>query len=352
MTMTVIITSVEIAIPVRGAVTPDPLSGRPPAAGPHALAGLMRRSGTAPAVLEATAGWLSGEDRRSPHTQAGYITDLSRWIAWCQMRGIDPAAAAATEADLFAGAMRAAGHEDATRARRLSAVSSWYSYLQRAGAAGFNPFGEGMERPKQPGVSKTRGMSEDQLDRLLAYASERESARTFALLTTMASTACRVSSATGAMLAGLGDDRGYRVLDLPVKGGKTKRFVMPAVMIEAAARWLEVRGSDPGPLFVTRSFRPLGQPEVFRLIRRVAAAAGIPQAAELSPHSVRHTVLTILHDRGYPTHVIQDLAGHADSRTTRRYDLARESLDRSPANDLGVIFTAGIARHAPAFRRG
>jgi hypothetical protein len=47
------------------------------------------------------------------------------------------------------------------------------------------------------------------------------------------------------------------------------------------------------------------------------------------------------YDRGYPTHVIQDLAGHADARTTRRYDLARESLDRSPAGDLGAIFAAG-----------
>lgn len=339
----------DVAIPVRPAA--DPLSGKPPAADPHALADLMRRAGMTPAALEATAGWLSGERRQSPHTRSGYITDLSRWIAWCEMRGTDPSSVGAPEADLFAAAMRAAGHQDTTRARRLSAVSSWFGYLMRAGAAESNPFGKGMERPKQPVVSGTRGMSEDQLDRLLAYASERETPRTFALLTTMASTACRVSSATRAAHAGLGDDRGYRVIDLPVKGGKTKRFVMPALMIEAVGRWLDARGDQPGPLFVTRNFKALGQPEVYRLIQRVAAAAGIPQAAELSPHSIRHTVLTILHDRGYPTHVIQDLAGHADSRTTRRYDLARESLDRSPANDLGAIFAAGIARHAPSFRR-
>jgi site-specific recombinase XerD len=342
---------VEIAIPITQTTVADPLKGKPPAADVHELAELMRSASATPAVLTATAAWLSGERRQSRYTQDGYITDLSRWVAWCQMRGQDLACVPATEADLFAAGMRAAGLQEATRARRLSAVSSWFAYLMRADAAAFNPFGEGMERPKQPEVSKTRGMSEDQLDRLLACSRERETPRTFALLTLMASTACRVSSATGAQLSGIGDDRGYRVIDLPVKGGKTKRFVMPALMVEAIDRWLAVRGPEPGPLFVTASFRPLSQPEVYRLIQRVASAAGIPQAAELSPHSIRHTVLTILHDRGYPTHVIQDLAGHADSRTTRRYDLARESLDRSPANDLGAIFASGIARHAAAFRQ-
>jgi integrase/recombinase XerD len=331
------------------AETPSPLTGRPPAASAHQLAALMRSAGASDMILGATGAWLAAERRQSPRTQAGYITDLSRWVSWCQMRGLSLASVPATEADLFAAAMRDAGLADATRARRLSAVSSWYAYSARAGLTGLNPFGKGMDRPKLPAVSKTRGMSEDQLDRLLAYASARETPRTFALLTLMASTACRVSSATGATMDGIGHDRGYQVIDLPVKGGHLKRFVMPAVLIDAAGRWLAVRGDEPGPLFRSRTGKPLGQPEVYRLVQRVAAAAGLPQARELSPHSIRHTVLTILHDRSYPTHVIQDLAGHADSRTTRRYDLARESLDRSPANDLGAIFAAGIARHAAAF---
>jgi hypothetical protein len=197
---------VEIAIPLaRDLASPDPLTGEPPARSAHELAALMRSCGASAPVLTATAAWLSGERRQSPHTQAGYITDLSRWAAWCQMRGQDLASVPATEADLFAAAMRSAGLQEATRARRLSAVSSWFAYLMRAEAAPVNPFGEGMERPKQPDVSKTRGMSEDQLDRLLACARERESPRTFALLTLMASTACRVSSATRGVLMAPGD---------------------------------------------------------------------------------------------------------------------------------------------------
>lgn len=327
----------------------DPVSGPPLARDPVMLAALMRQAGVSDAGMAATAGWLSGERRQSGHTQGGYVTDLSRWVGWCVARGMNPADVSGTAADLFAKSMRDAGLANATRARRLSAASSWFRYLLRHGAAGLNPF-DNMERPQVPKESETRGMSEEELNRFLACAQQQESARTYALLSLMATTACRVSSVIGAELSGLSHDKGHRVIDLPVKGGKLKRFVLPAVTIEAIKAWRAERGGEPGRLFLTAAGKPLDQPTVFRTVRRVAVKAKIPNAGQLSPHSIRHTVLTILHDRQYPTHIIQDLAGHADSRTTRRYDLARESLDRSPANDLGAIFAAGIARHAAAFK--
>lgn len=308
----------------------------------------MRAAGVTEAGLSATEGWLSGERRQSLHTQGAYIEDLSRWIAWCLIREIDPADASAVSADAFAKAMRDAGLASATRARRLSAASSWLRYLLRVGAASLNPFDD-MERPKIPPRSATKGMSEDQLNRFLAYAQQRESPRNYALLSVMAATACRVKSVTGAKLSGLGEDLGHRVIDMPVKGGHSQRFVLPALTVGALTAWRAERGEEEGFLFTTASGQPLDQPAVFRLVRRVAGRAGIADADKLSAHSIRHTVLTVLFDRGYPTHIIQDIAGHADSRTTRRYDLHRGALDRSPANDLGSIYAAGIARYAPSF---
>lgn len=348
--MTVIKYSCSMTIAIPEPASYDPVHGAPPARDPDMLAALMRQSGISEAGLRATGGWLSGERRQSRLTQAGYIEDLSRWVAWCMIRGIDPAGASAEYADSFGKAMRDAGLSNATRARRLSAVSSWLRYLLRLEAASLNPFDD-MERPRVSARSETRGMSEDQLNRFLAYAQQRESARTYAMLSLMASTACRVKSVTGALLSGIGEDSGHRVIDMPVKGGASKRFVLTAVTFSAIGAWLAERGPEPGWLFTTVSGKPLDQPAVFRIVRRVATGAGIPQAAELSAHSIRHTVLTILFDREYATHIIQDIAGHSDARTTRRYDLNREALDRSPANDLGAIFAAGIARHAPSFAR-
>ncbi|WP_434096335.1 hypothetical protein [Streptosporangium roseum] len=49
---------------------------------------------------------------------------------------------------------------------------------------------------------------------------------------------------------------------------------------------------------------------------------------------------------------MQDLLGHADPRTTRRYDRARGALHRSPAYRLGQDFAHGEARHAEELAAG
>jgi integrase len=95
--------------------------------------------------------------------------------------------------------------------------------------------------------------------------------------------------------------------------------------------YLAVRpGPAVGPLFVTGSGARVGQPAVFRLVRRLARTAGIPAWANLSPHSLRHAFATTARDEGVPLEDVQDAMGHADPRTTRRYDRDRHNLDRDP----------------------
>jgi integrase len=57
-------------------------------------------------------------------------------------------------------------------------------------------------------------------------------------------------------------------------------------------------------------------------------SAALPAADRLNPHSLRHTFVTTALDAGVPLRDVQDAAGHADPRTTRRYDRARHNLDR------------------------
>lgn len=49
--------------------------------------------------------------------------------------------------------------------------------------------------------------------------------------------------------------------------------------------------------------------------------------------------MTLSHEAGVPLEDVQDAAGHADPRTTRRYDRGRHNLDRHPAYTL-VAFLA------------
>src|SRR5690606_9021057 len=123
-----------------------------------------------------------------------------------------------------------------TRARRISAAASWSRYLARHHNA-IDPF-KGMERPQPSQDSTTRGLSRGDLVRMLDHARKYESARTYAIVAVLIATACRASSLIGANLEGYGSDRGHRTLDAPVKGAKTKRWVLPPFACEALDAYL------------------------------------------------------------------------------------------------------------------
>ena len=49
----------------------------------------------------------------------------------------------------------------------------------------------------------------------------------------------------------------------------------------------------------------------------------------ITPHSTRHTCITLALDEGAPLHKVHDVAGHADPRTTERYWRTKQNLDDS-----------------------
>ena len=318
------------------------LRGTPPARTAHELASLLRASGLSETGLRATAMWLVSGRRESPHTRVAYIRDVSWWVSWCAAYGCEPGSATTSAADLYMAALKATGLARATIGRRVAAVSSWYAYLIREQGAAINPF-DGAERPRlDTHTSSTRGLSKDQITAILGHAAANESVRTYALLWLMFATAGRISSILESRIENLGQDRGHQVLDLVVKGGQRKRFAIPPAALAAVQDYLEERGNPgSGPIFVSRTGRTLVQSYAWKLVNRVARAAGVSHP--ISPHSFRHSAITIALGDGRPLHVVQDFAGHADPRTTRRYDRARDSLDRSPAYELA----AGVSHDRP-----
>src|SRR5664279_4835313 len=77
----------------------------------------------------------------------------------------------------------------------------------------------------------------------------------------------------------------------------------------------QTTGRDRGPLFITgggRRYDEPAEPAAFRLVRRLARAAGLDCAERLSPHSLRHAFVTLALDAGVSLRDVQDAAGHAD----------------------------------------
>ncbi|MFG1843080.1 tyrosine-type recombinase/integrase [Micromonospora sp. NPDC049175] len=298
--------------------------------------------------VEVTEAWLRNR-RLSEHTRDAYRRDVTGWLTWCAGRDLDPLRATFLHVNDYARALEStvaarSGRPltPATVARRLSALSSWYDFLVKLGAVAANPV-SGADRPRvDRDHSATLGLTPEEVDALLGAADADTgptALRNRAAIALLADLGLRVGELISLDLTDLGTERGHRSVRFVGKGGKQRRraltpgsgYAVDAYLAQRAAATGVSVPQLTGPLLVTASGARLDRHSVFRMVRRLARAAGIPAWAKLSPHSLRHAFATTARSEGVPLEDVQDAMGHADPRTTRRYDRDRHNLDRDPA---------------------
>jgi site-specific recombinase XerD len=179
-----------------------------------------------------TDAWLANR-RLSGHTRAAYRRDVAGWTAWCAGRGLDPLRASFLDVNAYARALEStpgprSGRPPAaaTVARKLSALASWYDFLQRLGAVGTNPVA-GADRPRvERDHSATVGLAPQEVAGILraaAAATGPTAARTRAVLTLLADLGLRVGELVSLDVADLGVERGHRSVRFVGKGAKPRR---------------------------------------------------------------------------------------------------------------------------------
>ena len=103
------------------------------------------------------------------------------------------------------------------------------------------------------------------------------------------------------------------------KGARKARIPLTPATIAALEAYLGVGGQ-------------LRQGHLWELVRRFGPHRPDRRVGQLSPHSLRHSVITFASlDAGAALRDAQDYAGHKDSRTTRRYGHSLDNLDRNAA---------------------
>ena len=278
----------------------------------------------------------------SPKTMALYTRNLGAFCLWLDGHSLDLLTVRRAHLDGYRHTLTGA---PSTVAGKLSALSSFYRYAMSEDAVDRNPVAA-VVRPKvDADYSSTQGLSRDQAKALLA-AAHRDSPRSNALISLLMFTGVRVSEALNATTADYGHDAGHRTLTIRRKGGKTAKVAVPAPAVVALNSYLGTTGAElvlgqgPGmsrPLFTTGTGKRWQRSEAARTVQRLARRAGID--GQISPHSLRHTFATIALDSGTSLHALQDSMGHADPRTTRRYDRARNNLQKSAGYDVARALT-------------
>lgn len=227
------------------------------------------------------------------------------------------------------GELRAAGRAEATLARRVSAVCSFYRWARHEGITDARPEPFRRLRPNRD-AGITLGLDPGQVHAVFDAALSRgDTERNYAFVALLVFCGLRVSEALGADVDDLGSARGHRVISVIGKGDKPRTVPMPPAVVDALGLYVADRAD--GPVFVTGTGRRWARRDAWETVVRIGTRAGVDK---LHPHTFRHTAVTLMLDAGAPLDRVQTAVGHASPATTMAYARTRDRLDQSPVYDL------------------
>ena len=209
------------------------------------------------------------------------------------------------------------GIEAAARARKLSAIKSFYKYLTiRTKQLQDNPV-QDLEYPKLR-KSLPKYLTLEQSAALLQAVSGPNEKRDYAILMLFLNCGIRRSELVGLNLSDVYEDR-IRVVG---KGNKERFVYFGSACRKAIDAYLVERHkkvlSDNRALFGSRDSNRISVTAVHRLVKKALLQAGL-DSTQFSAHKLRHTAATMMLSGGVDVKTVQEVLGHENLNTTQIY---------------------------------
>ena len=274
------------------------------------------------------AGWLRDMQsvrRLAPNTIAAYQRDLGQFLNFLGPHSGGAVSLAmlrdmrAADIRAFMAVRRQEGVEARSLARGLSAIKSFFRFLEREGALSTEALNIVRTPKARKGLPKALTVLEAKAT--IAATDELEdrpwvAARDMAVISLCYGAGLRISEA----LALSRVDLEGPVLRVTGKGGKTRMVPLIDSVRESIETYL---GLCPFPLAPSQPlFRGvkggvLSPRLIQKRMEQLRSALGLPPSA--TPHALRHSFATHLLGRGGDLRAIQELLGHASLSTTQIY---------------------------------
>lgn len=205
----------------------------------------------------------------------------------------------------------------AARARKLTAIKSFYKYLTvRTKQLSENPVAD-LEYPKLR-KALPKYLTLEQSKALLRAVHGKDEKRDYAILMLFLNCGIRRAELVGLNLSDVYDDR-IRVVG---KGNKERIVYMGSSCKKAIDDYLLERNqqqlSDNRALFGSRNGNRISVSAVHRLVKKHLLEAGL-DPTQFSAHKLRHTAATLMLSNGVDVKTVQEVLGHEHLNTTEIY---------------------------------
>lgn len=253
-------------------------------------------------------------------TVAAYGHDLSKFIAFLKSRHINKVGSFAEihVEEFLAGVAK--GESPANFSRKLYAIKGFCAYLERKNLLSLKIT---IKAPRNHRRNISY-LTQEEAKRLLEVVKNSHlpyfAPRDTAIISLFLNTGIRVSELTNLKVGDFDYASGFSpYIKIKRKGGDEARIPVSPQIAQNIKKYLSKRGTNPdGPLFLSRKGSQIRQNTVYWLVRSYLENAGIKKQ-KMGPHTLRHTVGTMLRAKGVDLVVIQRLLGHKKLETTGIY---------------------------------
>jgi integrase/recombinase XerD len=235
--------------------------------------------------------------------------------------------------------LKAQSYAEATVARKVAAVKSFFAFLQAEGKLKNNP-AETLASPKV-GKSLPKPLSPQEIDELLEQPARRntpEAKRDRAMLELMYATGLRVTELVSLDVQNIRLDSETPHVRVVGKGNRERQLAIleqPAQEVSeyiSFARPRLVGERNEMALFVNRRGERLTRQGFWLILKSYALEAGLE--GRVTPHTLRHSFATHMLRGGADIRAVQEMLGHANISTTQVYtqvsrDHIREAYEKA-----------------------
>lgn len=244
------------------------------------------------------------------------------------------------------------GNENRAKARKLSAIKSFYKYLTVKRKLFDNNPAITIETPKQKKQLPKHLTVEESMALLNAVRTDPESKtkeRDYAILTLFLNCGMRLSELAGISLPDL--DPALRSLRVLGKGAKERIIYLNDACRDALSAYLPIRTLTPtkgdNALFLSSRAQRISVKTVQWMVYKYLKAAGL-EYKHYSTHKLRHTAATLMYQTGeVDIRVLKDILGHEQLNTTQIYTHVSNASMES-AMQKNPLAEVKAPKHIPA----
>ena len=170
-----------------------------------------------------------------------------------------------------------------------------------------------MKIQKKPFSCKERELSKAEYMRLIAAARRQGNEKLALLIQTICSTGIRVSELQFITAEKVASGEAMIYLK-----GKSRTIVIAGKLRKALRNYLRRTGITSGPVFVTRSGRPIDRSQIWKMMKALCQSAGVKRE-KVFPHNLRHLFARCFYAMDKDIARLADILGHSSINTTRIY---------------------------------